>query len=60
MLISLARHCRHLKDLIRTAWEQGCKQVEAQHHSKARAFMAAALNLMDFCDGYKNSKEVHV
>ncbi|CAL5220282.1 g2267 [Coccomyxa viridis] len=50
---------RHLKDLIRTAWERGCKQAEAQRHSKARAFMAAALNLMDFCDGYKNSKEVY-
>ncbi len=47
-----------MKELINTAWGRGCKQAEAGRHSKALCFMAAALNLMDFCEDYKNGKEV--
>ncbi len=54
----MAQHCRHLKELISTAWEHGCEQAKAQRHSKARAYMTAALNLMDFCESYKISKKV--
>ena len=44
--------------LITTAWDTGCKHAQHGHHAQALAFLAAAIELMDYCDAFKDTKEV--
>ena len=44
--------------LISAAWEKGSKYAQHLNHQRALSFMAAAVGLMDFCDDFKDRKEV--
>ena len=51
--------CSEMSWLITTAWDTGCKHAQYGHHAQALSFLAAAIELMDFCDAFKDTKEVH-
>ena len=50
--------CSEMSWLITRAWERGSKFAQDDQHAQALAFLAAALELMDFCDDFRDTKEV--
>ena len=44
--------------LITAAWDQGCRHAQCLRHAQALSFLTAAIDLMDLCDDFKDTKEV--
>ena len=49
---------REMSWLVSTAWNRGCRHAKFLMHTQALPFMAAALDLMDTSEVYKENREV--
>ncbi len=52
--------CSEMSWLINTTWAIGSKHAHAKRYAKALAFMAAAIDLMDLCEDFKDRKKVQL
>ena len=52
--------CKEMSWLIIKTWAIGSKHAQAERNAQALPFMAAAIDLMDLCDNFKDSKKVQL
>ena len=57
---TLVRSDREMSWLVSTAWNRGCRYAKFLMHAQALPFMAAALDLMDTSEAFKENREVNM